>query len=211
MLFLLGQYKVIEIRAWTFLPYAIVALFLQGIASEVLFRGIFFPNIVSWLGKNIAVLLLCTVYASLNLLIDGGHLQVFVGHWLFFCMLSLLYLKTENLWVTGALHGTWLVVAFMPGVVDEHWRDGALIITKVQGARWLTGGQWGAELSIFCIAIMAAASVFCILLKNQGRCETVCRGKSGIKTCCQGRRRGRCRAEIQFRSKERKQRVRGLL
>lgn len=163
MLFLLKYYQVIEVRAWTFLPFAATALFLQGIGSEILLRGIFLRNMISWLGKNRAVILSCTLYACLNLLIDGVHFQVFVGHWLFFCMLSLLYLKTENLWVTGAFHGTWLIVAFLPGVIDEHWRDGSLIISKVEGERWLTGGQWGAELSLFCIAVMSAVSVYLYL------------------------------------------------
>lgn len=79
-------------------------------------------------------------------------------------MLSLIYIKTANLWVTGAFHGAWLVVAFLPGVLDEHWRDGALIITKVEGERWLTGGLWGAELSIFCMILM---SVVCIYLYSK--------------------------------------------
>jgi membrane protease YdiL (CAAX protease family) len=150
ILFFIDAYKVIEELSWAELPYVVAALFLQGIAAEVLFRGILYRNIASWKGQSIAVLAVCTVYASLNLLLDGFHIQVFIGQWLFCCILSLIYIQTGNLWVTGSFHGAWLIISFLPGVLDEHGREGAVILTQVEGEIWITGGQWGAELSIFC-------------------------------------------------------------
>lgn len=166
-LFYTDAYMVVEQRTWAKTPYVVIALFIQGIAAEVLIRGIFFRNIASWLGQGVAVLIVCTIYASLNLLIDGLYLQVFIGQWMFCCILSLVYIQTRNLWVTGALHGAWLVISFLPGVLDEHWREGAVILTQVSGDTWVTGGQWGAELSIYCITSLCIANLFLYLKQSR--------------------------------------------
>jgi len=160
LLFTLGLYQVIEIRSWHLLPLVFIALFFQGMSSEVLFRGIFFRQFIRWIGPKNATLLLCTLYASVNLMVDGIHLQIFISHWLFCCILCQIYIVTRNLWVTGAFHGTWLFFAFLPGLLDEHWREGALVIGQVIGHVLLTGGSWGIEASIFCIAILSIVNVY---------------------------------------------------
>lgn len=154
------QYSIKSLQTWNLVALIMLALMFQGFSTEVLFRGIIFRNLIAWLGPLKATIGFCCVYASLNLLLDGVHLQVFVTHGLFSCILCLIYLMTKNIVVTGVFHGVWLIIAFLPGVLDEHWRDGAPWITEVSGHILLSGGPLGAEASIFCLLLLIAANVY---------------------------------------------------
>lgn len=161
LLFALGYYSIAQVQTWQLLPLACIALFVQGLSAEVLFRGILFQHLLLWMGPFKATVLLSCVYAGLNMLLDGVHLQVFLTQGLFCSYLCLLYLRTRSLWVTGTFHGIWLCVSFFPGVLDEHWREAAPWVTEVQGSIWLSGGGWGAEASLLTLLILMAASMDC--------------------------------------------------
>lgn len=171
LLFTLGLYQVTEIRSWHLLPSIFIALFFQGMSSEVLLRGILLRHLILWAGPGKATLLLCTLYAAANLMLDGLHPQVFISHWLFCCILCQTYIVTRNLWVTGTFHGTWLFCAFLPGILDEHWREGALVLGQINGSVLLTGGLWGIEASIFCIAILSIVNTYLYRKRMSGAPE----------------------------------------
>lgn len=154
------QHSILSFQTWNLVVLTMAALLFQGISSEVLFRGIIFHNLVAWFGPLKATIGFCCVYAALNLLLDGAHLQVFITHGLFSCLLCLIYLNTKNFLATGLFQGVWLITAFLPGVLDEHWREGAPWITEVSGNPLLSGGLLGAEASIFCLLLLVTANVY---------------------------------------------------
>ena len=155
-----GFYTIESTRSWQLVPFAFIALFMQGISSEVLFRGIIFNYFLRWFGSNFAILLFCSLYTTLNMFLDGFNLQVFATHWLFCCFLCLLFVRTNNIWLTGVFHGMWLFASFLPGVIDEHWREGAPWITNVVDNSVISGGSLGAEASLISLIGLIALNIY---------------------------------------------------
>lgn len=160
LLFLSGFYTVSHFQSWHNVPFVFLALFVQGLSSEVLFRGIIFHHFSLWIGPLKAILVFSVIYAGLNMMLDGASIQVFITHGLFSSFLCLVYLRTKNLWVTGTFHGMWLFMSFLAGVLDEHWRVDAPWITKADGNILISGGQLGPEASLFSLLILLMVNVY---------------------------------------------------
>jgi len=129
-----------------------------GYSEELGFRGYILQNLEEGIGLRWAILVSCILYGAMHmanpnstilsgLLIMGfGFLRIFG------------WLRTGQLWLSIGMHAGWNfsqgpIFGFsISGLESNH-----LIKHTLQGPRWLTGGEFGPEASLFIIPILILA------------------------------------------------------
>ncbi len=161
-LFALGYYQVMSYQPFNEIPFALVGLTTQAVFGAILFTGIFFRIIEQHIGTKQSLLSLSIALGLLNILVDGPDLMVFISSILISALWFSIYVLSRNLWVVGLTNGAWLSAVFATGILDEHWRASAPVISSYDGPTLLTGGQFGPEHSIITMAIVSMC--ICLLL-----------------------------------------------
>jgi hypothetical protein len=144
--------------------------FTSAIFEEILFRGILFRITEEKLGSYWALVISAilfgamhlanphsTVLASLGLAIQAGLL------------LGAAYIFSRNLWFPIAIHFAWnFTQSGIFGVSTSGSNMGkSLLTTKIEGATWFTGGQFGPEGSIQATLFCLVATIVLILLSHK--------------------------------------------
>jgi len=161
-LFALGYYQVVAYQTFNEVLFAFIGLSTQAIFGAILFTGIFFRIIELHLGTKYSLIFLSILLGLLNLLVDGPDVVVLISSMLINALWFSLYVLSRNLWVVGLANGAWLCAVFSTGILDEHWRASAPIISSYNGPVVITGGEFGPEHSIFTV-ITVTISLFLIL------------------------------------------------
>ena len=164
LLFSFDLYQITQLNQNNELVIVFIALFAQAASQEVLFRGIFYGHLVnhfSWLKLAVIFALLL---AGLNILVDGVYIQPFVATFFIHFILCLLYQYSANLWLPIVAYFGWIYVTFLTGVLDEHWRISAPMVTEPSANSWLSGGSFGPESSVLGLLVMVCFTFF--LLKK---------------------------------------------
>ena len=140
VMYLKGGYTVISINPNPF-EFIIPALMLpltSSILEETLFRGFIFRIIEEKLGSYNAMLISGLLfgivhYSDLNCSLIEALLIVIPG-----LLLAVAYMYSRNLWFPIAIHFAWnFTQDYIYGVYET---GGSLIISKLEGSKWLTGG-----------------------------------------------------------------------
>ncbi len=155
-LFAIGYYEVITQQGWGEMHLVFLALAAQAITGAILFQGVLFRVTEQQIGTVQALLLISVFFGFLNILVDGANLMVLVSTILISALWSSIYILSRNLWVVGISYGAWLFGVFVTGVLDEHWRSSAPVISDVHGPALLSGGAFGPEHSIITVALVSA-------------------------------------------------------
>ena len=163
-LFLCGYYRIVTVEFDVASQLCWLSLFLLvGVVEEVVFRGILFRLITDkWniaVGLTTSSLLFglahlgnpgATLWAALAIAIASG--------WLF----GMAYAYHQTIWVPIGMHWAW---NYLEGGVFGCAVSGApldyqpLITPRISGADILTGGAFGPEASIICVALGIVLSI----------------------------------------------------
>ena len=163
-LFLCGHYRIVTVEFDVASQLSWLSLFLLvGVMEEVIFRGILFRLITDkW---NIAVGLTTssllfglahlgnpgdTLWAALAIALASG--------WLF----GMAYAYHQTIWVPIGMHWAWNYLeggVFGCAVSGTPLNYLPLITPKISGADILSGGAFGPEASIICVALGIAISI----------------------------------------------------
>ena len=138
----------------------------SGLFEETLFRGVLFRHIEAMLGSWAALAVTSALFGAAHLGNPGASLfaafaiAVEAG-----ILLGAAYLLTRRLWLAVGIHAAW---NFTQGWVFSIPVSGGdaplgLLITRREGADWLTGGAFGLEASV--VAMLAATLMGLILLR----------------------------------------------
>lgn len=84
------------------------------ISEELLFRGILFPALVNWLGRNSAIWINSILFSMIH-----GNLQVFLPLVAMGIFTSLLYEKTRNILAPIGLHSLLNLVSFIIAQIEK--------------------------------------------------------------------------------------------
>jgi len=139
---------------------------LPGFREELLFRGIFFRWIEEFGGSWAALVVTsalfglahifnpnATWFSSLAIAVEAGVL------------LGAAYMVTRSLWLPIGLHAAW---NFTQGAIFDVPVSGidaqGLVVAKLQGPAWLSGGTFGLEASVIALALATAAGVWMLML-----------------------------------------------
>jgi hypothetical protein len=140
--------------------FALIGLSTQTIFGVILFSGIIFRLIEPHLGTKYSLLLLSVLLGLLNIFVDGPDLVVLLSSILMNALWFSIYILSRNLWVSGLASATWLCAVFATGILDEHWRASAPIVSSYNGPILITGGEFGPEHSIITILVVSICLFF---------------------------------------------------
>jgi uncharacterized protein len=162
ILWLLGYYQVSAINPWSFMITWLMTGIISGVLEELLVRGVLFrimeESLGTWIALVISALIFgaghlanpnATLWAGLAIAIEAG------------IMLAAAYILTRRLWVPIGIHIAWnFVQGGIFGVAVSGNEAKGLLQSTLSGPALLSGGEFGAEASIFAVIICLAAGVF---------------------------------------------------
>jgi len=159
VIYLKGGYSVISINPILFIIPPLTMGITSAIIEEVLIRGIIFRIPEEKLGSYISLLISALIFGALHMgnpnssLSTGIGLAIQAG-----LLLGAAYIYSRNLWFPIAIHFAWNFTqsAIFGANVSGSATSKTLITSKIEGAEWFTGGQFGPEGSI-------QATIFCLI------------------------------------------------
>jgi len=144
--------------------------FTSAIFEETLLRGIIFRVLEEKLGSYIALIISAALFGLLHLanpnssLIAGIGLAIQAG-----LLLAAAYIYSRNLWFPIAIHFAWNFTqsAIFGASVSGIAISKTLITSKIEGAQWFTGGQFGPEGSIQATLFCLVATIILLILSHR--------------------------------------------
>ena len=169
--YLRGEYIILSISSLTdiFLRDFIISIafgILTAIFEEVLFRGILFRLIEGKLGSYLA-LIICSVLFGLGHLMNGNSSFFIVfAISIISILLTAAYMYARNLWFPIAIH---FAFNFAQGdifgiAVSGEPASTSIIVSKLEGSEWFTGGGWGIEASVQIVIFSLLAGIILLVL-----------------------------------------------
>jgi membrane protease YdiL (CAAX protease family) len=159
IIYLKGGFSIISVNPFLFLLPAFIMAFTSAIFEEVLMRGIIFRIIEEKLGSYFALFISAFIFGAMHLANPNGSLTTALGLAIQAgLLLATAYIYSRNLWFPIAIHFGWNFTqsGIFGAIVSGNSLDKSLLTTKIQGAEWFTGGQFGPEGSI-------QATLFCLI------------------------------------------------
>jgi membrane protease YdiL (CAAX protease family) len=176
--FAAGYYVVVAVPGGSPALLGVAGLILiAAFMEEVVYRGVLFSTLEDGLGSTAAMWLQSLVFAAMHLSNSPAPpfelATTMVACTLAGALWTALYAWTRSLWVVTAHHAGWnfaIILTGLPlsGIGD--WRALAPLESTYRGPSWLTGGVFGPENTLLCLAVMAISLVvFIRLAKRSGR------------------------------------------
>jgi membrane protease YdiL (CAAX protease family) len=169
--YLRGEYMVLSINSLTdiFLRDFIISIafgILTAIFEEVLFRGILFRLIEGKLGSYLALIICSVLFGFLHLMNGNGSFFVVFAISIISILLTAAYMYTRNLWFPIAIHFAFnCAQGDIFGIaVSGEPASASIIVSKLEGPEWFTGGVWGIEASIQIVIFSLLAGIILLVL-----------------------------------------------
>jgi len=159
VIYLKGGYSIISINPTLFLVPPLTMAFTSAIFEETLMRGIIFRITEEKLGSYFALIISAVLFGAMHLANPNSSLIAAIGLAIQAgLLLASAYIYSRNLWFPIAIHFAWNFTqsAIFGANVSGNAISKTLITSKIEGAEWFTGGQFGPEGSI-------QATVFCLI------------------------------------------------
>ncbi len=159
---LMGFYRVTGVNAWSAMIPMLSLAVLSGVVEELIIRGVVFriieESLGTWLALGISALFFgflhlgnpnATLWGALAIAIEAG------------IMLAAAYTFTRRLWLPIGIHFAWnFVQGGVFGVAVSGNGVVGLLQSTLSGPALLSGGEFGAEASIFAVIVCLAAGVY---------------------------------------------------
>lgn len=159
VIYIKGGYTVLAVNpAWFIIPPLTMA-FTSAIVEEILLRGIVFRISEEKLGSYLSLLISAFLFGALHLLNPNSSITAAFGLAIQAgLLLGAAYIYSRSLWFPIALHFAWNFTqsAIFGATVSGSTTSKTLIASKIEGATWFTGGQFGPEGSV-------QAMLFCLI------------------------------------------------
>jgi membrane protease YdiL (CAAX protease family) len=170
VIYLKGGYSIISINPILFLVPPLTMAFTAAIFEEILMRGIIFRITEEKLGSYFALFISAILFGAMHLgnpnssLIAAIGLAIQAG-----LLLASAYIYSRNLWFPIAVHFAWNFTqsALFGANVSGTTTAKTLITSKIEGAEWYTGGQFGPEGSVQATAFCLIATVVLLILSHK--------------------------------------------
>lgn len=162
VLMALGYYRIQGLNPWRFMLPAIAMALSSGIFEELLFRGVLFRSVETWLGSWAALVVSSLVFGLTHLMNPQGTLEgalfiaVEAG-----VLLAAAYMLTRRLWLSMGFHVAWNYTqsAIFSSIVSGNDAEPGLIRSTIKGPDLLTGGNFGVESSVLALALCTNTGV----------------------------------------------------
>lgn len=163
LLYILGALRIIGINNHATIISMLLMILALAYTEEMLFRGILLKYLEERYGRIVSLLITSLLFVVLH--VSNEHFSVIslISVAAGGLLMGSLYLKTRALFLPTFFHFAWNYVQVLFGVNlsgATELKEGAIFITEIQGAEWLTGGAFGPENSLFAIAVCGSISFF---------------------------------------------------
>lgn len=170
VIYLNKGFTVVSVNSILFILPSLAMAFTSAIFEEILFRGIIFRITEEKLGSYWALVISAIIFGAMHL--ANPHSTVLAALGLAIqagLLLGAAYIFSRNLWFPIAIHFAWNFT--QSGIFGASTSDStmgkSLLTTKIEGAEWFTGGQFGPEGSIQATLFCLVATIVLILLSHK--------------------------------------------
>jgi len=170
VIYLKGGYSIISINPILYIIPALTMAFASAIFEETLFRGIIFRITEEKLGSYIALIISALIFGALHLTNPNSSLSAGIGLAIQAgLLLAAAYIYSRNLWFPIAIHFAWNFTqsAIFGANVSGNTISKTLITSKIEGAEWFTGGQFGPEGSMQATIFCLIATIILLILSHK--------------------------------------------
>ncbi|MEO5942839.1 MAG: CPBP family intramembrane glutamic endopeptidase [Ferruginibacter sp.] len=170
VIYLNKGFTIISVNSILFILPSLTMAFTSAIFEEILFRGIIFRITEEKLGSYWALAISAIIFGAMHLanphstILAALGLAIQAG-----LLLGAAYIFSKNLWFPIAIHFAWnFTQSGIYGVSTSGNNMGkSLLTTKIEGATWFTGGQFGPEGSIQATLFCLVATIVLVLLSKK--------------------------------------------
>jgi membrane protease YdiL (CAAX protease family) len=167
VLMALGIYRITGLNPLSFLVPAIAMAVSSSVFEELLFRGVLYRSVETWLGSWAALVVSSLVFGLSHLLnpqatLEGAlFIAVEAG-----LLLGAAFMLTRRLWLSIGFHMAWNYTqsAIFSGIVSGNDAAPGLIRSTVNGPDLLTGGQFGVESSVLALVLCTTTGVVMLVM-----------------------------------------------
>jgi uncharacterized protein len=170
VIYLKGGLSIISVNQDLYLLLPLGVAFTTAIFEEIVFRGIIFRIFQEKLGSYIALVISALLFGAMHL--SNPHSSVLLALGLAIqagLLLGAAYMYSGNLWFPIAIHFAWNYTqsGIFGAILSGNTVGESLLITKIKGAAWLTGGKFGLEGSVQATLICLAATIVLLIICNK--------------------------------------------
>ncbi len=161
--------KVSPAISWGVILALLGGFMIQGMAEEVVCRGYVQNGLRTKWGIVAVMFAQAAFFTVLHSLNPGMEVLPIVNLFAYGLFMGVLFYYTDSIWVVGGVHTIWnfMLGVFMGIEVSGQIVEGAVFVSTLDGAGWLTGGKFGLEGSILTTAVMLLGSVITYALIKQ--------------------------------------------
>lgn len=170
VIYLKGGYLIISINPIQFLIPPLTMAFTSAIFEETLTRGIVFRITEKKLGSYFALIISAILFGAAHLANPSSSLTTAISVAIEAgLLLGSAYIYSRNLWFPIAIHFAWNFTqsAIFGANVSGYTISKTLITSKIQGAGWFTGGNFGPEGSIQATIFCCVAAIILLALSHK--------------------------------------------
>ena len=170
VIYLKGGYSVLSVNSISFIIKPLTLAFTSAIIEETFFRGIIFRIVEEKLGSYFALIISALLFGMMHLANPNSSLTVALGLAIQAgLLLAAAYIYSRNLWFPIAIHFAWNFTqsAIFGANVSGKSVTKTLITSKISGADWFTGGQFGPEGSVQATLFCLTATIILLILSHR--------------------------------------------
>ena len=161
-----GDYTVTAVRSPTSLIAPLGMALVSAVPEEILFRGVVFRIAEERLGSVWALILSSLLFGAVHLsnphatIVSAVAIALEAG-----LLLGAAYMSTRRLWLPIGMHAAWnFTQAGVFGVAVSGQTINGLLVSRLSGPDWLSGGEFGAEASLPAVIVCLVAA--CVLYRR---------------------------------------------
>ena len=169
VMYLNGNYSVININPVSFILIPFALMFTVAIIEEILVRGIIFRIMEEKLGSYVSLTISSVLFGVLHLANPHSTLISSICITTAGFLMGAAFIYSRNLWMPIALHFAWNFTqsGIFGAITSGNEKTKSLLEAKIQGQEFITGGAFGPEGSIQAIAFCAIGTIIILILSRK--------------------------------------------
>ena len=159
---------------------ALVAWLVQGMSEEVVCRGFLMTSIARRYSLTLGVIINSVLFGLLHILNSNFSILPCLNIILFGFFASLVFIKTGNIWMCGAIHALWNFVQgnfFGIQVSGQKLQDSIFVCEFVPGKDLINGGNFGLEGGLAISLVLLIGIMVMLFVPNRKKAEVADCGK----------------------------------
>jgi membrane protease YdiL (CAAX protease family) len=158
VLYALGYYEMTGINAWSMaLMQPLAVMIFIGVVEEVIGRGVIFRITEESLGSWPAIVISALIFGVAHIPGEGAGVLAIGNTVVAGAFFASAYMLTRRLWLCIGIHVAWnYTLGSIFSIAVSGNESAGLLIGKLTGPEWLTGGSYGLEASVLTLVTLVA-------------------------------------------------------